>query len=159
AGGPPPLAPTLARGTQERRELRGMEAVYAKVDQIAPSRRTVLLLGETGVGKGVIAERIHKLSRRAGELVKRNCAALPVTLFESELFGHVRGTFTGAAESKQGLLAEAAGGTVFLDEIGELPLEIQAKLLHAIDEQVIWRVGATQSTRIDVRFLCATNRD
>jgi transcriptional regulator with GAF, ATPase, and Fis domain len=113
----------------------------------------VLLLGETGVGKGVAAERIHYLSGRKGKLIQLNCAGLTAALLETQLFGHVRGAFTGAIQSKQGLLEVAKGGTVFLDEVGEMPLEVQAKLLVAIEKRAILPVGATETLPIDVRFI------
>jgi transcriptional regulator with AAA-type ATPase domain len=133
--------------------------VDALVAMAAPTLISVLLLGETGVGKGVVAERIHRLSARAGRLVQLNCAGLSAALLESELFGHERGAFTGAAQPHPGLLEAAAGGTVFLDEVGEMPMEVQAKLLLAIEQRVARRVGATQSRPIDVRFLSATHKD
>ncbi len=146
---PQPLRPGLA--------MTGVDAMVAKA---APTLISVLLLGETGVGKDVVAEHIHRLSPRAsGPLVRLNCAGLSAALLESELFGHERGAFTGAAQAKAGLLEAAAGGTVFLDEIGEMPMEVQAKLLLVIEQRVARRVGATRSTPIDVRFLSATHRD
>jgi DNA-binding NtrC family response regulator len=137
--------------------MAGLSALVAKT---APTLVNVLLLGETGAGKGVLAERIHRLSRRANaQLMQLNCAGLTVPLLESELFGHERGAFTNATQSKLGLLEAAAGGTVFLDEVGEMPLEVQAKLLLAIETRMIRRVGATQARPVDVRFICATHRD
>jgi two-component system, NtrC family, response regulator AtoC len=137
-----------------------MAEVDTLVGKIAPTLLSVLLLGETGVGKGVIAERIRGLSQRAdGPLMQINCAGLSAALLQSELFGHERGAFTGATQTKRGLLEEASGGTVFLDEVGEMPLEVQAMLLLAIETRITWRVGATHPTPIDVRFLCATHRD
>jgi two-component system response regulator AtoC len=137
--------------------MAGVDALVAKV---APTLSNVLLLGETGVGKGVVAGRIHRLSTRAqGPLEQLNCAGLAADLLESDLFGHERGAFTGATQAKPGLLEVAAGGTVFLDEVGEMPMEVQAKLLLAIEQRVTRRVGATRSTPIDVRFIFATHRD
>ena len=134
--------------------------VGALVAKAAPTLISVLLLGETGVGKDVVAEQIHRLSTRAaGPLVRLNCAGLSAALLESELFGHEKGAFTGADRAKPGLLETAAGGTVFLDEVGEMPMEVQAKLLIAIEQRVARRVGATRSMPIDVRFLSATHRD
>jgi len=134
--------------------------VDALVARAAPTQISVLLLGETGVGKGVIAERIHRRSARAGgPFVQLNCAGLSAALLESELFGHEKGAFTGAAQAKRGLLEVAAGGTVFLDEVGEMPMEVQAQLLLAIDQRVARRVGGTRSAPLDVRFLSATHRD
>jgi transcriptional regulator with PAS, ATPase and Fis domain len=126
---------------------------------VARSPVRVLIAGETGVGKELLAAEIHRLSERAGQYLRLNCATFSAALLESELFGHERGAFTGAAQAKRGLLEIAAGGTVFLDEIGELPLELQAKLLRAIESQEIMRVGSTQTIAIDVRFIAATNRD
>ncbi len=130
------------------------------VQRIAGGTISVLVTGETGVGKEVLAERIHKLSRRADKpFLRLNCAALSESLLESELFGHEKGSFTGAVQQKAGLLETADGGTVFLDEIGELPMTIQVKLLRVIEERQVLRVGALKARFIDVRFLAATNRD
>jgi len=129
------------------------------VREIARAGISVLVLGETGVGKDVLASSIHTLSERAGPFSSINCAALSEPLLESELFGHERGAFTGAVSAKHGLLESAAGGTAFLDEIGELPLGLQAKLLRAVETREISRVGSTRSIRIDVRIVAATNRD
>nr|UXE45694.1 anaerobic nitric oxide reductase transcription regulator NorR [uncultured bacterium] len=130
------------------------------VERIAASHISVLLLGETGVGKERLAERVHQLSPRANKpFLRLNCAALSESLLESELFGHERGSFTGAHAQKLGLLETAAGGTVFLDEVGEMPLAIQAKLLRVIEERLMRRVGGVKTIEIDVRFVSATNRD
>jgi DNA-binding NtrC family response regulator len=130
------------------------------VDRVARSELPVLILGETGSGKEVMASRLHALSRRAHKpYVKFNCAAFTESLFESELFGHERGSFTGAHATKPGLLETADGGTVFLDEVGEMPLSMQVKLLRVIEERQVLRVGAVRPTAIDVRFIAATNRD
>jgi two-component system response regulator AtoC len=137
-----------------------MAALYRLVDRVAPSTINVLVLGETGAGKEVLARQLHQRSKRAGsELMSLNCAALTETLLESELFGHERGSFTGAVKDKVGLLEAARGGTVFLDEVGELPSSIQAKLLRVLEERRVLRVGAVAPTPIDVRFVFATNRD
>ncbi|MBX3210006.1 MAG: sigma-54-dependent Fis family transcriptional regulator, partial [Labilithrix sp.] len=137
--------------------LRSVDALLAKLDA---SEAPVLIVGETGVGKDVLARTLHARSRRAGRpFVALNCAAFTEALFESELFGHERGAFTGAAQAKVGLLESAAGGTVFLDEIGEMPLGMQAKLLRVVENREVLRVGALQPRQIDVRFLFATNRD
>jgi two-component system, NtrC family, response regulator AtoC len=137
-----------------------MLAAYELVTRAARTDITVLILGETGVGKEVMAETVHRRSRRAGRrFLLLNCAALPENLLESELFGHERGAFTGAQSAKVGLLEATDGGTVFLDEIGELPLPTQAKLLRVLEERRVLRVGATSAREIDVRFLTATNRD
>jgi two-component system, NtrC family, response regulator AtoC len=129
------------------------------VKDIAASPASVLILGETGVGKEVMAETLHELSGRTGPFIRINCAALSESLLESELFGHEKGAFTGAAAAKSGLLEAAQGGTVFLDELGELPLAIQAKLLRAVEHREVLRLGAVKPNRIDVRFIAATNRD
>ena len=137
-----------------------MKRLYRMVGRVADSKISVLLLGETGVGKDVVAEAIHALSPRArGPFLRLNCAALPEPLLESELFGHERGAFTGAHAAKPGLLESATGGTVFLDEVGELPHATQAKLLRAIEEGEVRRVGGLSSRKIDVRLVAATNRD
>jgi two-component system response regulator AtoC len=137
-----------------------MANVDALVGKASSALIDVLLLGETGAGKGVIAQRIHSESARMGnQFMQLNCAALSADLLESELFGHEKGAFTNALQTKRGLLEEASGGTVFLDEIGEMPLAVQAKLLLAIEQRVTRRVGATRTTRFDVRFICATHRD
>lgn len=133
--------------------------IPAFVRDVATSASSVLILGESGVGKDVLAETIHKLSGRGGDMARINCAALAENLIESELFGHEKGAFTGATTSKEGLLESAQSGTVFLDEIGELPLATQAKLLRAIESREVRRIGAVRSTTIDVRFIAATNRD
>ncbi|HLK48917.1 MAG TPA: sigma 54-interacting transcriptional regulator [Bryobacteraceae bacterium] len=131
------------------------------VSRIAASRATsILLAGESGTGKELIAKRLHALSRRAGAaLVPINCAALPESLLESELFGYERGAFTGARDTKEGLLEVADGGTVFLDEIGEMPLPLQAKLLRVLEDHTFRRVGGSRSISVDVRVIGATNAD
>jgi DNA-binding NtrC family response regulator/pSer/pThr/pTyr-binding forkhead associated (FHA) protein len=137
-----------------------MLSVRRTVARVAPAPVNVLILGETGSGKDVVATMVHELSTRARHgFVRLNCASLPEQLLESELFGHERGAFTGAVVSKPGLLETAQGGTVFLDEVGELPLAIQAKLLRAIESREVLRVGGLKSRSIDVRFVAATNRD
>lgn len=138
-------------------EMRG---AYDMVKRAATTDISVLLLGETGVGKEVMAESLHRNSPRAGRpLLRLNCAAFTEGLLESELFGHERGAFTGAHAAKAGLLESTSGGTVFLDEVGELPLSTQAKLLRVLEERSVIRVGATKPRHIDVRFVAATNRD
>ncbi|HPF71606.1 MAG TPA: sigma 54-interacting transcriptional regulator, partial [Candidatus Krumholzibacteria bacterium] len=128
--------------------------------KVAPSDLTVLLNGETGTGKGLLAYSIHALSRRADRrFLSINCAAIPESLLESELFGHKRGSFTGAHSDKRGLLAEAEGGTVFLDEIGKLPLGMQGKLLHFLDTKVVRPVGSNTEFTVDVRIICASKND
>jgi DNA-binding NtrC family response regulator len=137
-----------------------MRALYELVDRVAQSGINVLLLGETGVGKEVMAEAIHLRSARSrGPLVCLNCAAIHESLIESELFGHEAGAFTGAARAKPGLFETAAGGTVLLDEVGELPVSVQVKLLRVLEERKVLRVGGVQKRAIDVRFISATNRD
>jgi two-component system response regulator AtoC len=137
-----------------------MEQIGRLAERIAVGEINVLILGETGVGKEVMAERIHRLSPRARKpLLRLNCAALSESLLESELFGHERGAFTGAVSAKPGLLETADGGTVFLDEIGELPPGMQVKLLRVLEERKLRRVGAVKPRAIDVRYIAATNRD
>jgi transcriptional regulator with GAF, ATPase, and Fis domain/ActR/RegA family two-component response regulator len=131
-----------------------------KVSQVAPYDNTVLILGETGVGKEGLVKAIHRLSaRKTKPLIKVNCAAIPVNLVESELFGHEKGAFTGALERRIGKFEQANGGTIFLDEIGELPIEVQTKLLRAIQEKEIERVGGRTIIQVDVRIITATNRN
>lgn len=157
---PRPKSATRPRAEAPLGAGRAMTEVNALIARAAPTLISVLLVGETGAGKDVAAERLHQLSTRAtGPLVRINCAGLSAALLESELFGHERGAFTGAAQAKPGLLEVAAGGTVFLDEIGEMPLEVQAKLLLAIEQRVVRRVGSNRSEPIDVRFVSATHRD
>jgi transcriptional regulator with GAF, ATPase, and Fis domain len=137
-----------------------MQGLARLIERVAPRMISVLIVGETGSGKEVAAELIHRKSTRASQpFLKLNCAALSETLLESELFGHERGAFTGATQSKPGLLETADGGTVFLDEIGEMPLTMQAKLLRVLEERTLIRVGGTTTKKIDVRFIAATNRD
>ncbi len=136
------------------------QAVLKSVEIVAPTDATVLILGETGTGKELVARAIHDLSSRGkGSFVKVNCAAIPASLLESELFGHEKGSFTGAVAQKIGRFELAHRGTLFLDEIGEMPLELQSKLLRAIQDQEFERVGGNRTIRTDVRFVAATNRD
>jgi len=136
------------------------QSILKSVQIVAPTDSTVLILGETGTGKELVARAVHELSpRRKGSFVKVNCAAIPASLLESELFGHEKGSFTGAVTQKIGRFELAHKGTLFLDEIGELPLELQPKLLRAIQDQEFERVGGTRTIRTDVRFVAATNRD
>jgi DNA-binding NtrC family response regulator len=142
-----PLDPAMAR-------------VYETVGRVAASTLPVLLLGETGVGKGVVASAIHRRSPRAQRpFVRVNCAAIAESLLESELFGHERGAFTGAAQAKPGLLEAASSGTILLDEIGDVPVATQAKLLHSLEHNEVLRVGSVKPRPIDVRVVTATNRD
>jgi formate hydrogenlyase transcriptional activator len=137
-----------------------LEAVLAKVDLVAPTDSTVLVLGETGTGKELVARAVHSLSRRAGRpFVKVNCAAIPFDLLESELFGHERGAFTGAIAQKIGRFEMADTGSLFLDEIGDIPLALQSKLLRVLQEQEFERLGSGRTHRINVRLIAATHRD
>jgi two-component system, NtrC family, response regulator AtoC len=137
-----------------------MQAVDRLVSRVAPTDSTVLIGGESGTGKGVTARRLHELSaRRDGPFVAVNCGAIPENLIESELFGHTKGAFTSADRARRGLFVQADHGTIFLDEIGELPLALQTKLLHVLEAHEVRPLGAEQSRRIDVRIIAATNRD
>ena len=139
---------------------RVMREVLSLVDKIAPTDCTVLITGETGTGKGVVARLIHQRSgRKDNKFVPVNCGTLPETLFESELFGHVRGAFTGAVRDKTGIFETANGGTIFLDEITNTTLAIQAKLLQVLEEKIIRRLGDTETRLVDVRLICASNKD
>jgi transcriptional regulator with GAF, ATPase, and Fis domain len=137
-----------------------MQQVFRAIERVAQTDSTVLLLGETGTGKELIARAIHRLSRRRDAvMVKVNCGAMPSTLAESELFGHERGAFTGAVQQKRGRFELANNGTIFLDEIGELSLDVQVKLLRVLQEQEIERLGSTRPTKVNIRVITATNRD
>jgi len=137
-----------------------MRELFHVLGRVAPSETTVLIQGESGTGKEIIAEAIHGASpRRGGPFVVFDCSAVSGSLLESELFGHEKGAFTGAAGAREGCLEAADGGTLFLDEIGELPLDLQPKLLRAAEKKELRRVGGTQSKKVDVRLLAATNRD
>jgi two-component system nitrogen regulation response regulator NtrX len=141
-------------------ESPAIERMRDQIRRIAPSSGRVLVTGENGAGKELVAGALHALSKRsAGPFVKLNCAAIPKDLLESELFGHERGAFTGAVQTKKGRLELADGGTLFLDEIGDLALEAQSKLLRAIETGELERVGGTRTARVDVRLVAATNRD
>ncbi|WPU90930.1 sigma 54-interacting transcriptional regulator [Mucilaginibacter sabulilitoris] len=136
-----------------------MQRVYSLMSIVAPSNSTVLLLGETGTGKEVVARSIHNLStRKVKQMITINCGALPANLVESELFGHERGSFTGATERRLGKFEQANGGTLFLDEIGELGLDLQVKLLRALQEKEIERVGGKGTIKVNVRIIAATNK-
>ncbi|HET9605252.1 MAG TPA: sigma-54 dependent transcriptional regulator [Gemmatimonadales bacterium] len=160
----------LARRLIERRQLQdrtgiageseAIQEVLVKIEQMAPVTSTVLIQGESGTGKELVAKAIHDLSPRRGKVfLAVNCAALPETLLESELFGHEKGAFTGAAERRLGRFELADGGTLFLDEIGEIPFSVQVKLLRVLETRTFFRVGGTQPIRVDVRVVAATNRN
>ena len=157
------LRAQLATGPLERgliAESSAMRQALALVARVAEHNTTILITGESGTGKEVIARAIHRASPRAGKaFVAINCAAIPEALLESELFGHVRGAFTGATADKTGLFEAANGGTLLLDEIGELPMNLQAKLLRVLQEAEIRRVGDQKTRTVDVRVLAATARD
>ena len=139
---------------------RVMREMFSRIRRVAPHYRSLLITGETGTGKDLVARAIHNLSPAAsGRYVVLNCSAVVETLFESELFGHVKGSFTGAVQDKPGLLEHADGGTLFLDEIGDMPVGTQAKLLRVLQNQEVQRVGALSAHRVDVRVIAATNHD
>ena len=137
-----------------------MQTLFKRIRKVAPTMSTVLIQGESGTGKELVARALHENSPRAqAPMISVNCAAIPETLIESELFGHEKGAFTGAVAGRTGLVEAANGGTLFLDEIGELPLEAQARLLRVLQESEIRRVGSVQSQKVDVRLVAATHRD
>ena len=141
-------------------QSQAMTEVQRQMEKVSPTRATVLLLGESGVGKTLIARIIHELSeRKKYPFIKVNCASIPENLLESELFGHEKGAFTGATGSRPGRFEEADSGTIFLDEIGELPMGLQAKLLRVLQDKELERLGSNRTRHIDVRILAATNRD
>ena len=143
-----------------RFESPAMQAVERLVTRVAPTDSTVLITGESGTGKGVTARRLHELSgRRDGPFVAVNCGAIPDNLIESELFGHTKGAFTSADRARKGLFVQADHGTIFLDEIGELPLALQTKLLHVLEAKEVRALGSEASRKVDVRIVAATNRD
>jgi len=138
---------------------RAMGDVLQMVKRVAPIKATVLITGESGTGKDILARRIHNQSGRKGEYLVMNCSAIPETLLEDELFGHDRGAFTGADSPRAGKFEAADGGTLMLDEIGEIPLPVQVKLLRVLEEERITRLGGNRTTPVDVRLIAATNRD
>jgi sigma-54 specific flagellar transcriptional regulator A len=136
-----------------------MRDVRRLIDIAAPARTTILVLGATGTGKELVAQSIHRLSARKGDLISINCSAIPAELLESELFGYEKGAFTGAEKTRQGRFEMASGGTLFLDEIGDMPLPLQAKLLRAIETRTIQRVGGGKDIQVDLRLVCATHQN
>lgn len=140
-------------------ECSKMQKVFAVIERVARTNSTVLVLGESGTGKELAARAIHKLSGRKGRLVPVNCGAIPEEILESELFGHEKGAFTGATSSKIGRFQLANGGTIFLDEIGEMSPKLQVKLLRVLEEHVVEPVGSTRSIELNVRIIAATNKD
>jgi DNA-binding NtrC family response regulator len=156
------MAPGAARRAARPSPLVGgyqIDRIVAELERVAPSELNVMLLGPSGTGKEVVASELHRLGGRGGHFVALNCAAIPANLLESELFGFKRGAFSGADRDKPGLIRAAHGGTLLLDEIGDMPLEAQAKLLRVIQGREVLPLGATQAERVDVRFVCATHRD
>ena len=140
----------------ESAETKSMKNLIAMVSQ---TDSTALILGETGTGKDIVAQAIHKCSKKKGPFITVNCAAIPSELLESELFGHEKGSFTGADKQRKGRFEQSSGGSLFLDEIGDMPLPLQAKLLRAIESRSIQRVGGADDIKIDLRLICATHRD
>ena len=140
----------------ESPETKSMKNLIAMVSQ---TDSTALILGETGTGKDIVAQAIHKCSKKKGAFITVNCAAIPSELLESELFGHEKGSFTGADKQRKGRFEQSSGGSLFLDEIGDMPLPLQAKLLRAIESRSIQRVGGAEDINIDLRLICATHRD
>jgi two-component system response regulator HydG len=136
-----------------------MQRVFDMIDRIGPSDANVTLTGESGTGKELVARALHQSSGRSGPFLAINCAAVPETLLESELFGHLRGAFTDAKTSRVGLFVEASGGTLLLDEIGDMPLAVQAKLLRALEQKRVRPLGGSQELAFDARLVAATNRD
>src|SRR5690554_3505102 len=161
-----PEAPPTANSETETQEMGiigaspAMLTLFKRIRKVAPTMSTVLIQGESGTGKELVARALHENSPRArAPMISVNCAAIPESLIESELFGHEKGAFTGAVAGRTGLVEAANGGTLFLDEIGELPLEAQARLLRVLQESEIRRVGSVQSQKVDVRLVAATHRD
>ncbi len=139
--------------SSKTKSMKNLIAMVSKTDS------TALILGETGTGKDIIAQAIHKCSQKKGPFITVNCAAIPSELLESELFGHEKGSFTGADKQRKGRFEQSSGGSLFLDEIGDMPLPLQAKLLRAIESKTIQRVGGAEDIKIDLRLICATHRD
>lgn len=155
-----PPATTAPRVTGIIGNCPAMRTLFEHIERVAPTDSTVLVLGETGTGKELVARSVHNHSLRADKImISVNCAAIPDTLIESELFGYEKGAFTGANASRMGLIEAADGGTLFLDEIGELPMEAQARLLRFIQEGEIRRIGSVHSRKVNVRLICATHRN
>ena len=169
SGSPVGTLQQLGSGNQDWKERRferiigrssALEAVLEEVERVAPADSTVLIQGETGTGKELIAHAIHNLSSRCGRpFVRLNCAAIPLDLLESELFGHEKGAFTGAIAQKIGRFELADKGTLFLDEVGDIPPALQPKLLRVLQEQEFERLGSTRTHQVDVRLVAATNRN
>lgn len=160
----PPPPPQMAGEADSQTSMVGdcnaMQWVYSRIRKTAPADVTVLIQGESGTGKELVAKALHQQSRRAAhDLISVNCAAIPETLIESELFGHEKGAFTGANAARTGLIEAADKGTLFLDEIGELPLDAQARLLRVLQEGEIRRIGSVETRHVDVRLIAATHRD
>ena len=157
---PAPLADRAVRIGGIVGESRALQAVLQLIELVADTDATVLITGESGTGKDLVARAIHERSRRRGApFVRVNCGSIPESLFESELFGYVKGAFTGAVNDRTGRVAAAQGGTLMLDEIGEVPLAMQPKLLHVLQDKEFERVGETRARKVDVRIVAATNRD
>ncbi|WP_163559914.1 sigma-54 dependent transcriptional regulator [Halomonas sp. NO4] len=157
---PPDITDKAGARHQMIGECSAMQAVYTRIRKTAPADVTVLIQGESGTGKELVARALHQQSQRThAPLICVNCAAIPETLIESELFGHEKGAFTGASAARTGLVEAADGGTLFLDEIGELPLDAQARLLRVLQEGEIRRIGSVETRHVDVRLIAATHRD
>lgn len=154
------LRKRISRGAEMIGDSEGMQKIKDTIAKVAPTDARVLVTGQNGVGKEMVARRIHELSTRAnGPLVEVNCAAIPSELIESELFGHEKGSFTSAIKQRIGKFEQASGGTLFLDEIGDMSLDAQAKVLRALQEGKITRVGGDKEIKVDVRVIAATNKD